>query len=79
MRPFTGDQPEIRIDGGTVGEVLENFKNRFPDAAVRFFSLRTARYFSLYLNGKDIRGLEGVDTPVRDGDELAIVFAVAGG
>ncbi|MDR0310503.1 MAG: MoaD/ThiS family protein, partial [Acidobacteriota bacterium] len=57
----------------------ENFKARFPAAAERFFSFRTARYFNLYLNDEDVRVLEGMDTPVRDGDELAIVFAVAGG
>ncbi|MCL2877550.1 MAG: MoaD/ThiS family protein [Acidobacteria bacterium] len=79
LRPFTGEQSEIRIEGETVGEVLENFKTRFPEAGARFFSSRTARYLNLYLNEEDVRVLGGMDTPVRDGDELAIVFAVAGG
>jgi len=79
LRPFTGEQSEIQIKGGTVGEIMENFKIRFPDAAARFFSSRTARYLNLYLNDEDVRALGGMDTPVRDGDELAIVFAVAGG
>jgi molybdopterin converting factor small subunit len=79
LRPFTGDQAEMRIEGKTVGEVLENFKARFPEAAARFFSSRTTRYLNLYLNEEDVRVLGGMDTPVRDGDELAIVFAVAGG
>ena len=79
LRPFTGELAEIRIEGKTVGEVLENFKARFPDAGARFFSPRTARYLNLYLNDEDVRVLEGMDTPVSDGDELAIVFAVGGG
>jgi len=79
FRPFTDDQSEIRIEGGTVGDVLENFKIQFPEAATRFFSIRTARYLNLYLNDVDVRTIEGMDTPVREGDELAIVFAVAGG
>jgi len=79
LRPFTGAQSEIKLEGKTVGEVIENFKTGFPEAATRFFSPRTARYLNLYLNEEDIRVLEGMDTPVRDGDELAIVFAVAGG
>ena len=79
LRPFTGDHPEIELEGETVGEVMENFKARFPEAATRFFSPRAARYLNLYLNEEDVRALEGMDTPVRDGDELAIVFAVAGG
>ena len=79
LRMFTDGQSEIQIEGGTVGEVLENFKTRFPEAAVRFFSSRTARYLNLYLNDEDVRTIGGMDAPVRDGDELAIVFAVAGG
>jgi len=79
LRPFAGEQTEILIEGGTVGEILENFKTRFPEAAVRFFSPRTARYLNLYLNDEDIRVLDGMDTLVCDGDKLAIVFAVAGG
>jgi len=79
LRPFTSGQSEIKIEGETVGVVLENFKIRFPEAASRFFTTRTARYLNLYLNDEDIRVLGGMDTPVRDGDELAIVFAIAGG
>ena len=79
FRPLTGDQSEIQLEGGTVGEVMGNFKTRFPEADARFFSPRTARYLNLYLNEEDVRFLEGMDTPVRDGDELTIVFAVGGG
>ena len=79
LRPLTGEQSEIKLEGGTVGEVMENFKIRFPEAATRFFSPRTERYINLYLNEEDVRSLGGADTPVHDGDELAIVFAVAGG
>ena len=80
LRPFTDDLSEIRIDGGTVGEVMENFKIRFPEVAARFFCPRAARYLNLYLNEEDVRVLKkGMDTPVLEGDELAIVFAVGGG
>ena len=79
LRPFTGEQSEILVEGETVGEVMEKFKTRFPEAGSRFFSSRTARYLNLYLNEEDVRVLGGMDTPVKDGDELAIVFAVAGG
>ncbi|MDR0310785.1 MAG: MoaD/ThiS family protein, partial [Acidobacteriota bacterium] len=62
LRPFTDELAEIRLEGKNVGEVLENFKARFPAAAERFFSFRTARYFNLYLNDEDVRVLEGMDT-----------------
>ena len=79
LRPFTGDQSEIQLEGRTVGEVMGNFKALFPEAAARFFSERTERYLNLYLNEEDVRVLEGSNTPVRAGDELTIVFAVGGG
>ena len=79
LRQYTEQKSEILLEGKTVGEVLESFKARFPDAGTRFFSARTARYMNLYLNDKDIRTLENLDTPVTDKDILSIVFAIAGG
>ena len=79
FRSLTGEQSEIQLEGRTVGEVMGNFKARFPDADARFFSPRTARYLNLYLNEEDIRSLDDMDTVVHDGDELTIVFAVGGG
>ena len=79
LRQYTEMKSEIVLEGKTVGEVLEGFKVRFPDASNRFFSARTTRYMNLYLNDKDIRSLANLDTPVTDTDTLSIVFAIAGG
>jgi sulfur-carrier protein len=79
LRQYTEQKSEIVLEGKTVREVLESFKVRFPDASVRFFSSRTARYMNLYLNDQDIRSLNNLDTPVSETDSLSIVFAIAGG
>ena len=79
LRHYTEQKAEIVLEGKTVGEVLESFKERFPDAGSRFFSARTARYMSLYLNDRDIRTLGSLNAPVEDQDVLSIVFAIAGG
>ena len=79
LRQYTEQMAEIIIEGSTVGEVLDNFKTRFPDADTRFFSTNTARFMNLYLNDQDIRNLQGMDTPVSENDTLSIVFAIAGG
>lgn len=79
LRQYTELKSEIMLEGKTVGEVLESFKVRFPDAGDRFFSAKTSRYMNLYLNDKDIRSLSNLDTPVKDSDILSIVFAIAGG
>jgi len=79
LRQYTELQSEVALEGRTVREVLESFKVRFPDAGTRFFSTKTSRYLNLYLNDKDIRSLNDLDTPVGEKDILSIVFAIAGG
>ncbi len=81
MRQFTDQQPELVLQGGTVGEVLKGFKSRFPEAATRFFSgsSKASRFVNLYLNDEDIRFMQEMDTPVKDGDSLSIILAIAGG
>lgn len=79
LRQYTEMQSEIFLEGKTVRDLLEGFKKRFPDAGERFFSAKTARYMSLFLNDQNIRSLNDLDTPVADGDVLSIVFAIAGG
>lgn len=79
LRQCTDQKSEVVVDGNTVGQVLEGFKSRFPEAAARFFSPRTLRYMNLYLNDTDIRSLQNMDTAVKDKDVLSIVFAIAGG
>ena len=79
LRQYTEQMSEIKMEGKTVGEVLENFKVRFPDADTRFFSTKTSRFMNLYLNDQDVRTLRNMETPVGENDTLSIVFAIAGG
>jgi molybdopterin synthase sulfur carrier subunit len=81
IRQYTEQCAEVALDGNTVGEVLESFKARFPDAGARFFSAnsKTSRFVNLYLNDEDIRFLNELETPVSDKDTLSIVLAIAGG
>ena len=79
LRQYTEQMSEIKMEGKTVGEVLENFKARFPDADKRFFSTKTSRFMNLYLNDQDVRTLQAMGTPVGENDTLSIVFAIAGG
>ena len=79
LRQYTEQMSEIKMEGKTVGDVLDNFKARFPEADTRFFSTKTSRFMNLYLNDQDIRSLEDMETPVRENDTLSIVFAIAGG
>ncbi len=80
-RQFTGQNAEVELKGDTVGEVLDAFKARFPEAATRFFAStsKTSRFVNLYLNDEDIRFLQDLKTPVKENDTLSIILAIAGG
>ena len=81
LRDAAGDQTEARVDGATVGEALESLYAQHGELRARIADdgggLR--RFVNVYLGGEDIRFLEGLETPVADGDELTILPAVAGG
>jgi len=81
MRQYTEQQLEVVLEGKTVGDILEGFKVRFPDAGARFFAsgVKASRFINLYLNDEDIRFLGDLDTPVKDSDTLSIILAIAGG
>jgi MoaD family protein len=81
LRDATGGAASAEASGATVGEVLEalyaehgELRERISDADG---GLR--RFVNVYLRGEDIRFLDGLDTPVEDGDEVTILPAVAGG
>lgn len=71
----------ISASGNTVGEAVADVSRRFPSLATRLVddSGQPYPFVTYYLNDEDIRFGGGFDTSVRDGDELTIVSAVAGG
>src|ERR671928_1013396 len=80
LRSVTGGEGEAVVDGTTVGEVLDGLYERFDglrDRIAEDGDLR--RFVNVYVAGEDIRFLDGLDTPVEDGDEVTILPAVAGG
>ena len=81
LRNLTEDQSKILIDASTISGLIEELESLFPGMKDRLVDEKGAlRYFvNLYLNGEDVRFLNGVDTAVNSGDELSIVPAVAGG
>lgn len=82
MRGFTGNQAKVAIESGaTVVEVLQSLTDQYPGVRERIFdsSGRLRRFINVYLNGDDIRGLDGETTAVKSGDEIGIIPAMAGG
>ena len=81
LRAVTSGDAEAEVDrAGTVGEVLDGLYERYEglrDRIAEDGDLR--RFVNVYVGGEDIRFLDGLDTPVEDGDEVTILPAVAGG
>ena len=80
LREATDGEASAAVDGETVGEVLDALYDRYGELRNRIAEdggLR--RFVNVYVGGEDIRFLDGLDTPVSDGDEVTILPAVAGG
>jgi molybdopterin converting factor small subunit len=81
LRTLTGGAGEVVLSGSTVAEVLKDLDASHPGFADRLFDDTGAlrRFVNIFLADEDVRFLQGLDTPVADGQTLSIVPAVAGG
>jgi sulfur-carrier protein len=80
MRPHTQGQAVVEVTAGTVQAALEAVGAPHPALAQRIFDNgQVRRFINVYLNDEDIRYLDNLKTALKDGDELNIVPAVAGG
>ncbi len=80
LRAATEGEASASVNGATVGEVLDALYERYGELRSRIAEdggLR--RFVNVYVDGEDIRFLDGLDTVVKDGDEVTILPAVAGG
>lgn len=81
LRRLTQGRDEVTARGNTVGEVIEDLEEGYPGIKERLYDEdgRLRRFVNIYVNGEDVRFLSGLQTGVRDGDEISILPAVAGG
>lgn len=81
LRKVTNGQDEVEANGANVKAILEDLEANFPGLKERICeedgTLR--KFVNLYLNDEDIRFGDNLDSTVKDGDELSIVPAIAGG
>ena len=81
LRTLTGGNSEVQVEGATVGEALESLEAAHHGFKERLFDdeggLR--RFVNVFVADDDVRYLDGVNTPVPDGETIAIIPAVAGG
>ena len=81
LRASVGGEREVEASGDDVGGVLRDLASNHPATESQLFAPdgELNRYVNVYLNDEDVRVLDGLDTPVGEGDVLVILPAMAGG
>jgi molybdopterin synthase sulfur carrier subunit len=81
LQKLTNGNAEVSADGATIADVVASLETQFPGIKERLCddSGRLRRFVNVYLNNEDIRFAQNEETPVKDGDELSIIPAIAGG
>ena len=83
LQPYAAGSPEVTLQArcGTVGDALGALAGRYPGVVDRVVDERgtVRRHVNVFVDGDDIRFLEGLDTPVREGSTIVIFPAVSGG
>ena len=81
LRSYTNGADVVEVPGESVGQVLDGLKSQASGIETRLFKGpgQLNRFVNVYLNDEDIRFLKNLDTPVKSGDEISIVPAIAGG
>ncbi|MGH2416571.1 MAG: MoaD/ThiS family protein [Microcystaceae cyanobacterium] len=81
LQKFTSNKATIECTGNTVSELINSLENSCPGIKARLCDDEgnPRRFLNFYVNSEDIRFLDGAETELKDGDEVSIVPAVAGG
>ena len=81
LRNLTANQAEVAVEGATVKEILEDLNRKHPGIKDRICdeSGNIRRFVNVYVNEEDIRFLKSGETTVKDGDDISIIPAIAGG
>ena len=81
LRPYTSGKSEVSVGGSNVAEALTDLTTQFPTIRPHLFNeggeLRP--FVNLFLGENNIKDLQGVNTPIADGDKLVLIPSIAGG
>jgi len=81
LRKLTNDEEVVEVTADSVGGAIEELQTRYPGIQERLLdeSGDVRRFVNVYVNEEDIRFLKNKETPLKDGDEISIIPAIAGG
>jgi sulfur-carrier protein len=81
LRSAVGGQKQVELEGGTIRELVAALVSKYPSLEQQLLdeSGDLNRFVNVYVNGQDVRYLDGLDTPVAERDEVRLLPAMAGG
>ena len=81
LRAHANGEREIDVEGGTVGDAVQALVGRHPALAEQLLTPEGQhhRFVNVYVNGRDVRYLDGLSTPIEARDEIRLLPAIAGG
>lgn len=81
LQKLTKDKTEVKVEAKDVRELIENLEKDFPGIKQRLCDEKgnVRRFINVYVNEEDVRFLQLDKTPLKDGDEVSIIPAIAGG
>ncbi len=80
LQRLTEGKESVEADAGTILDLIRDLDGRFPGIGERITEGdKVRRFVNIYVNEEDIRFMDGEATAVKDGDEVSIVPAIAGG
>lgn len=81
LRKLTNNEDVVEVKAGTIADAIVELQNRYPGIKERLVDEKgdVRRFVNVYVNEEDIRFLQNQNTPLKDGDEVSIIPAIAGG
>ncbi|GAB5047417.1 MoaD/ThiS family protein [Thermodesulfovibrio sp. TK110] len=80
LQKLTGGKDVVEAPAGKIIDIINALDKQYPGLAERLFQDgKIRRFINVYVNEEDVRFLQGEETLVKDGDEVSIVPAIAGG
>ena len=81
LRRLTNGQDKVDVEGDNLGSVIDAMNEQYPGIRERICDDQgqLRNFVNVYVNGEDVRFLQGLETPTSSGDEVSVVPAVAGG
>jgi len=81
LQKFTQNQAEVKANGADINALIDDLEKKFSGIKERICDEtgKVRRFINIYVNGEDVRFLQQDETLLKEGDEVSIVPAIAGG